>query len=142
MAASIIESPRTRRPNTVPRPVRSRGRVSASSRCSSARIGVPAAMSPTTGTLTRSPAGSDAAARRNGRTSIGLVTAVLRRSSPRSSRLLRCFDTDEDDLSPTARPSSRVLGGYPYLATQSRIVARIRCWRCGRAEKSTYSNAS
>ncbi|MFC6930900.1 hypothetical protein ACFQHO_11530 [Actinomadura yumaensis] len=32
--------------------------------------------------------------------------------------------------------------GYPYLTTQSLIAASIRCWRGGRAEASSPSNAS
>jgi hypothetical protein len=60
-------------------------------------MGLPAAMSPTTGTVTRSSAGSGGEARRNPRTSSGRVIVVPRRRNPFSSRLLRCFETDEDD---------------------------------------------
>jgi hypothetical protein len=53
--------------------------------------------------------------------------AVPRRRNPFSSRLARCFDTDDGDRNPTASPISRVLGAYPYRTTQSRMATRIRC---------------
>lgn len=143
IAASIIESPRTRRAKTVPLPVTSRGSVSVSSTCSSAEMGVPAAMCPTTGTVTGPPEASRRGAScKNMRVSIGRDTAVPRRRKPLSSRLARWRDTDDDDRRPTASPIWRVLGAYPYRTTQSWIMARIRCWRRGSAEASRSPNAS
>jgi hypothetical protein len=50
IAASIIESPTTRRRNSSPSPTSWRGRGKTSSTTCSARIGPPAAIRPTTGT--------------------------------------------------------------------------------------------
>jgi hypothetical protein len=68
-------------------------------------------MSPTTGTVTESSAGACVEGSwRNARTSIARETVELRVRKPFSSRLARCFDTDDDDLRPTASPICRVLG--------------------------------
>ena len=82
------------------------------------------------------------ASARNGRTSNCRAIAVPLRRKPFSSRLFRCLDTDDVDRRPTASPICRVLGVHPCAATQSRIVARIRCWRDGRVEASRPPNMS
>ncbi len=112
----------------MPEPTSSRGNDSISSACSSARIGAPAAMSPTTGTVTVFSVDRPGAEPvRNGRTSSCRVIDPPRRRKPLSSKAFRCFDTVDVDRSPTASAISRVLGGHPCPSTQSRIVSRIRC---------------
>ncbi len=79
------------------------GTVMCSSTCSSARIGVPAAMRPSSGITAPSTFGSDSAIAR------GLVASFV--SNPLRSRLASCAWTLEDEVRPTASPISRTVGG-------------------------------
>ena len=72
--------------------------------CSLARVGWPAAMCPSTGTTVASTRVSDARVMAR-----GFVGSFFR--SPARSRLASWAWTDEDEVSPTASPISRTVGG-------------------------------
>src|ERR1700761_2291681 len=138
MAASTMESPTTLSRNSEPSPTSSRGSGNTSSTASSARIGPPAAMRPSTGTKVGSGSASEPA------TSVstgGLEVSSAERTSPARGRfgsrrrypffasVRNWWPTDEVDVRPTASPISRMLGGYPRLVTDARITSRMVRWR-------------
>ncbi len=130
IAASIIESPTTFNRKRVPSPTSGRGSGKTSSTISSARIGPPAAMRPTTGTNTGlapdmdSPAATSPALR----TSTARGRLASRRRYPLRSRTVSWWATLDVDASPVASQISRMLGGYPRRSTDSRMISRIaRC---------------
>src|SRR6476620_4827099 len=57
----------------------------------------------------------------------GLVGSFFK--SPARSRLASCAWTDDDEVSPTASPISRTVGGSPRSRTVSAMKSTIRCCR-------------
>ena len=116
IAASIIESPTTFRTNSSPSPTSWRGRGKTSSTDSSARMGPPAAIRPTSGTYDAAglpvvSVGCTEAAWSEPRTSYARGRCGSRRRKPlRSSAISWCATEDVLDR-PTAWPISRIDGG-------------------------------
>jgi hypothetical protein len=117
IAASIIESPTTCSRKRSPPPTSRSGRVKTSSTCSSAVIGMPAAMRPTSGTATEFGAISTGSGGAGVSSASGITTSIARgrlgsrRRKPLRSRVWSWWATDDEEVSPTASPISRIDGG-------------------------------
>ena len=106
MPASIIDWPDTRSAKCSSSDANPLGTDRYSSMFSSARIGAPAAIRPTSGTWTpRSGSGPGPCSPM----ARGFVGSFFR--SPRRSRLASWLCTLEDEVRPTASPISRTVGG-------------------------------
>ncbi len=119
IAASIIDSPTTCSRKRSPSPTSRSGSVKTSSTCSCAVMGTPAAIRPTSGTGTEGPAMTSAgsASCSGAPSSPGMTTSIARglrgsrRRKPLRSSTWSWWETEEDEVSPTASPISRMVGG-------------------------------